>query len=95
MKLYIALVIVAALLNGCVVAPITDKAHSSKCMISTDRKVLKIIDVAKESNTFYSISGLIISPILVPTTAIISGTYVLVNNTYRLGEETIKCRSEA
>ncbi|WP_448212709.1 hypothetical protein [Colwellia sp. MEBiC06753] len=93
MKKIIAVICLALFTTSCVVIPIDDHAHSHQCLLSSDRKVLKVIDVAKESNSYYSISGIILSPILIPTSAIISGTYVLVNNSYHLGEETIKCES--
>lgn len=86
-------VMLSSTLIGCVVAPVVDHSYQPKCQISSDRKTLKIIDLAKESNSYYSISGIILTPILVPTTAIISGTYVLVNNSYQLGEQAIKCNS--
>ena len=96
MKKLSVLVLVAlfsSTLLGCVVAPVVDHSYQPKCQISSDRKTLKIIDLAKESNSYYSISGIILTPILVPTTAIISGTYVLVSNSYQLGEQAIKCES--
>ena len=78
-------------LNGCVVVPVKSIEQVQTCKLSSDKKTLQIVDVAKETNTYYSVSGVLLSPILVPTTAIISGAYVVVNNTYHLGEKTIKC----
>ncbi|TPH14052.1 hypothetical protein [Litorilituus lipolyticus] len=78
-------------LFSCVAIPVKDESHVNRCELSTDMKTLKIVDVAKETNSYYSVWDYVLSPILVPTTAIISGTYVLVNNTYHLGEEQIKC----
>jgi hypothetical protein len=52
---------------------------------------LKIIDLAKETNSYYTMEGYLVSPILVPTTAVISGAYVLVHNTYYYGKENIVC----
>jgi hypothetical protein len=52
---------------------------------------LKIVDLAKETNSYYTAEGYLVSPILVPTTAIISGAYVLVHNTYYYGKEKIVC----
>lgn len=49
--------------------------------------MLKIIDAAEGSNSFYSISSVILFPI----TAVPSGIYVGVNNVYHLGEERIVC----
>jgi hypothetical protein len=78
-------------LAGCVTVPIPAEGQASRCEISTDRLTLKVIDVAKETNSYYSVEGYFVSPILVPTTVILSGAYVLVHNTYRLGEEKIVC----
>ncbi|WP_171040861.1 hypothetical protein [Pseudoalteromonas phenolica] len=75
------------LLSSCVVVPIKDDNHVNKCEISSDKKTLKVIDLAKESNTYYSISGII----LLPITGVVSGVYVAVNNIYHLGEEIIIC----
>ncbi|WP_258872684.1 hypothetical protein [Thalassotalea euphylliae] len=68
-----------------------DHTYQAKCEISSDRKVLKIVDGYKDNNTYYSISGVI----LLPITGIVSGAYVAVNNIYHLGEETIKCSDKA
>ena len=78
------------LLASCVVVPVTDHSYQARCEISSDRKVLKIVDGYKENNTYYSISGVI----LLPITGIASGVYVAVNNIYHLGEETIVCSSK-
>ncbi|MBE9489639.1 MAG: hypothetical protein IMY67_05045 [Bacteroidetes bacterium] len=77
--------------SSCIAVPINDNKYINRCSISSDRKTLKIIDVAKETNSYYSVSGLLLTPILVPATAIISGSYVLVNNIYHLGNESIEC----
>jgi len=74
-------------LSGCVVLPVVDHSYVNKCEISSDRKVLKVVDAAKGSNSFYSISGVI----LLPITGVISGIYVGVNNIYHLGEEKLIC----
>ena len=86
-----AVVSVALLTLGCVVIPVSHGKQSNQCEISSDKKTLRIIDVAEETNTYYSISGIILTPILVPTSAIISGSYVAVNNIYHIGEKQIKC----
>jgi hypothetical protein len=77
--------------SGCVTVPVTVASDYHECEMSSDLKTLKVINVANETNSYYSISGVLLSPILVPTTAIISGTYVLVNNIYHLGEDKYKC----
>jgi hypothetical protein len=51
-----------------------------RCELSSDKKVLKIVDVAKATNTFCSISGVVLSPILIPLSGVLSGSYTLVNN---------------
>jgi hypothetical protein len=79
------------IISGCIAVPSPSKNYEARCEISTDRLTLKIIDVAEETNSYYSISGLILTPILVPATAIISGIYVIAHNTYYLGEEMIVC----
>jgi len=96
MKKWTFFVIVSLLTTpfyGCVTVPVVDNSHTPECELSTKMKVLKVIDVAKETNSYYSVGGIILSPILIPTSAIISGTYVVVNNTYHLGEKKIKCSS--
>lgn len=75
------------LLSGCILVPGKDKSHTNKCEISSDRKTLKVMDLAKGTNSYYSISGLF----LFPLSAAVSGTYVAVNNIYHFGEETIVC----
>jgi len=78
-------------LIGCVVVPTNQTFQETKCEISSDKKTLRVLDIAKETNTYYSIGGLVATPILVPTTAMISGIYVAVNNVYHKGEEKIVC----
>ena len=74
-------------LSGCVVLPVDDHTYVNKCEISSDRKTLKVINAAEGSNSFYSISDII----LLPVTGVISGIYVGVNNIYHLGEEKLTC----
>ncbi|PCJ46823.1 MAG: hypothetical protein COA74_13050 [Gammaproteobacteria bacterium] len=77
---------------GCITVPVDDLTNHNECLISSDRKTLKVINLNFENTGYYySLSGAILSPILVPTTAIISGTYVFVNNIYHLGETKVKC----
>lgn len=77
-------------LCSCVVVPEKDIANSNRCEISSDRKTLKIINGYEDTNTFYSISGLM----LIPVTGVVSGTYVAINNVYNMGEERIVCGPE-
>tara|TARA_R110000803_G_scaffold103287_3_gene171408 strand:+ start:8847 stop:9167 length:321 start_codon:yes stop_codon:yes gene_type:complete len=74
-------------LCGCVVMPVDDHSYVNQCEISSDRKILKVVDAAKGTNSFYSISGVI----LLPISGVISGIYVGVNNIYHLGEEKFTC----
>jgi len=75
------------LIGGCMVMPEKDPSYANKCEISSDRKTLKVIDASKDTNGYYSISGLI----LLPVSGIVSGTYVAINNVYHMGEEKIVC----
>ena len=76
-------------MSGCVVLPTEDLSAVNRCEISSDRKTLKVINGFKDSNTFYSISGLV----LLPITGVVSGVYVTINNIYHIGEEAIICGS--
>lgn len=88
-KVYLVFAI-SMLLFGCVVVPKTDVANVNRCEISSDRKTLKIINGFEDTNTFYSISGLV----LLPISGVVSGTYVAINNVYNLGEQRIVCGPE-
>ena len=89
MKLITITYLTLAILSGCVVVPTKDLSVVNKCEISSDRKTLKIINGFKDTNTYYSISGLL----LVPISGAVSGAYVAINNIYNLGEEKIVCGS--
>jgi hypothetical protein len=80
-------VVVSVVLSACAVMPAVDTSYENRCEISSDKKILKVVDIAKDTNTFYSISGLV----LLPITGVVSGVYVVVNNVYHLGEEAIVC----
>lgn len=75
------------MLYSCVVVPTKDESYTAKCEISADKKTLKVVDLAKETNSYYSIGGIILTPL----TGIVSGIYVAVHNTYVLGKESIVC----
>ncbi|WP_137166979.1 hypothetical protein [Salinimonas lutimaris] len=89
-KYLFSLLWVVPVLTGCIVVPQTDTAKVNKCEISSDRKTLKIINGFEDTNTFYSVSGLV----LLPISGVVSGTYVAINNVYHLGEETLVCGAE-
>jgi hypothetical protein len=84
------IILTSFLLSGCMLVPQTDMANVNRCEISSDRKTLKIINGFEDTNTFYSVSGLI----LLPISGIVSGSYVVVNNVYHLGEELIVCGAQ-
>ena len=91
MKRTAMLIVLMVSVSACVVVPTRDKQAFNQCSISSDKQTLKLVNVAEETETYYSITGIILTPIIIPTSAIVSGTYVLVNNAYNLGEETIIC----
>ena len=78
-------------LTSCVVVP--EKVHSKKykCALSTDMKVLKLVNLTDGDTSFYEWSNEMFAIISVPTSAILSSTYVLVNNIYHIGEKKVKC----
>lgn len=77
---------------GCVVLP-QSRNHTLSCGVSTDKLTLRVVDVAKESNTYYSLSGLIATPIVLPTTAVASAIYAATYNTYiTIAQEKITCQ---
>ncbi len=84
-SLYMFFVVV--FMCGCVVVPTKDLSAKNKCEISSDRKTLKMINGFEDTQTYYSITGLI----LLPITGVISGVYVTINNIYHIGEEAIVC----
>ena len=72
--------------------PKIDSHHLGKCGYSNDHMVLRIANVAEETNSYYSISGIFLTPILIPVTALVSGTYVLINNAYYSVDEIVNCQ---
>ncbi|MDR6983693.1 hypothetical protein J2X32_002329 [Rheinheimera pacifica] len=90
MKNATVLLLLSVLLSGCVMVPQDDLTKVNRCEISSDRKTLKVVNGFEDTNTFYSISGLV----LLPISGVLSGTYVAVNNIYHLGEERFVCGPE-
>ncbi|TRX57004.1 hypothetical protein [Thalassomonas sp. M1454] len=85
-------VIYSILLAGCVAVPTKDESHTHKCYLSSDKKTLKVVDLNGEgSGNYYSVSGVVLSPITMLVSGVVSGVYVVVHNTYHLGEETFVC----
>jgi hypothetical protein len=87
----IFILLVAISITSCVVVP--ENVHSAKykCALSTDMKVLKLVNLTDGDTSFYKWSDEMFAIVSVPTSAIISGAYVLVNNIYHIGEKKIKC----
>jgi hypothetical protein len=84
----------ACFISACVVIPEKDWSEPAyQCALSTDQKTLKLVSLTEGDASFYAWNDKIFAVITVPTSAIISGTYVLVNNIYHIGEKQIKCAS--
>ena len=85
------MIVVILITSGCVVIPEKDFTAKYKCGLSTDKKVLKFVNLLENDNSFYAWNDEILAVITVPTSAVVSGVYVAVHNTYHFAEETIKC----
>ena len=83
---------ITTLIAGCVAVPETDRNYVGSCGVSNDHKVLRIANVAEETKSYYSIGGILLTPILIPVTALVSGAYVLINNAYYSVDEIINCQ---
>ncbi|SEL30884.1 hypothetical protein SAMN05216262_1093 [Colwellia chukchiensis] len=78
-------------LCGCVVVPENSQIDKNSCSMSTNQKYLKIVNLNDNSTTFYEWQDEFFAIVTVPTSAIISGTYVAINNVINIGEKLIKC----
>ncbi len=78
--------------TSCLVLPEKDQTQDYRCALSTDRNVLKLVNLTDGDTTFYEWNDEVLAVITVPTSAIISASYVLVNNIYHIGEKQIKCK---
>lgn len=86
-------VLAAALsLTSCIVVPVAAQKKTGVCGISEDRQTLRVMDFAKDTQSFYSLQGMMVTPITFPTSAIVSSVYVSVYNTYKLGETLLVCK---
>ena len=88
-KIVISLLILSC--TSCVVVPEKDHTKKYRCGLSTEMKVLKLVNLTDGDTSFYEWNDEMLAIITIPTSAIISGTYVLVNNIYHIGEKQIKC----
>ncbi|WP_296047729.1 hypothetical protein [uncultured Alteromonas sp.] len=82
--------LVTLAMSGCVVLP-EDSADTSQCYLSSNQKYLKVVDLTDGDTSFYDWQGKIIGVISLPTSAVISASYVAVNNVFNFGEKLIKC----
>lgn len=85
------IVFVVLSMCGCVVLPEVDDSQKYQCELSTDKKVLKLVNLTDGDTSFYRWNDEMLAIITIPTSAVISATYVLVNNIYHIGEKSIKC----
>lgn len=85
----------AFFLISCIVAPKTTHQKSVTCELSTDRKTLRVVNLAKQTNSYYSLEGLIATPIIYPATALVSGAYAAAYNVYSLSKEQINCSKKS
>jgi len=77
---------------SCVVLPEKSRTNKYNCGLSTDMKVLKFVNLNKRGKQFYPWTDEIFAVFTVPISTVISGGYVLINNTYHLGEKMVKCK---
>jgi hypothetical protein len=90
-KLVLLLITVLVTQQGCVVIPDKEIKSKYQCGLSTDKKVLKFVNLLENDNSFYAWNDEVLGVITVPTSAIVSSVYVAVNNTYHFVEKSIKC----
>ncbi|GAA0855214.1 hypothetical protein [Aliiglaciecola litoralis] len=88
-------ILLSAFVGGCVVLPQKDLSETVECGLSSDRKVLRVVNLTDGDTSFYRWSDELVAFITIPASAIVSGTYVLVNNIYHTAEKTIKCGNTA
>lgn len=97
MKFKVLVLLLTLSCTACVVVPESDLSEQDKmaqyqCELSTDKKVLKLVNLNDGDTSFYAWNDEILAFVTLPASAIISSTYVLVNNIYHIGEKQIKCR---
>ncbi len=88
------LVLLAALVSGCAVVPYPDEFHVSDCPTRSRQQTLRLVNVLTEAQSD-GLSSYLLSPIVVPVSAVVSGSYVLGNNLYNELEQAYKCGGES
>ncbi|NNJ73516.1 MAG: hypothetical protein HKP09_10070 [Enterobacterales bacterium] len=79
------LVPICSFLGSCIVVPADIKSdvpsNYEQCGDITYRKELQLVDLNEEdTGYYYSVGGVILSPILVPASLLISGAYTIAHN---------------
>ena len=77
--------------SGCVVVPEKVANQHYQCGLSSDQKTLRLVNLNDGTTNFYQWNDELAAIVTLPTSALISSTYVLVNNIYNIGEKIIKC----
>ncbi|MFD2167536.1 hypothetical protein ACFSJY_14900 [Thalassotalea euphylliae] len=91
MHKFLMVLVASLLLQACVFVPERAAQPKNACGLSTELKTLKVVNLMDGDASFYDWQGEMISPLTLPLSAVISGTYVAVNNVYFLGEKQIRC----
>ncbi len=76
--------------TSCVVIPENVDSQNYQCGLSSDKKTLRLININDSNRVFYEWNNELFAIISIPTSAIISDRYVLVNNIDHIGEKLIK-----
>lgn len=79
------------LLGGCMAVPLTDDMAVRKCDTNTRPKRIEIVNVGTESNSD-SIESMLLSPLTVAGSALVTGPYVAASNLYYAAETHYKCK---
>ncbi|QBY06017.1 hypothetical protein E2K93_17335 [Thalassotalea sp. HSM 43] len=83
--------LMTSITSACMVLPETDKSAVYHCAVSTELKVLKVVNITEGDTSFYEWQDEMISVITMPASAIISASYVAINNVIHIGERAIVC----
>jgi len=86
---WMSLVAALLFLSGCVVVPKSTRYMADDCDVKLDYKRLKMIDLAEEANAYPTLS--LFGVVSVGVTGAVSGSYMLVNNSYYGLKEEIAC----
>ena len=80
----ILLILSLSFTSGCIIVPETDHSQNCQCGLSTDKKTLKLVNLVDGDASFYQWNDELLAIITVPTSAVLSASYVLVNNIYHI-----------